>query len=97
LFRFRRGPLAPDHQDLADLLHWYGAQRLADPREAGLALPAVGPGHTHLDQLVALEALVDLAQHRIGQPSVADGHDRVQVVGAGLEGFALSWCELDGH
>jgi hypothetical protein len=93
LFRFRRGPLAPDHQDLADLLHRYGAQSLADPREAGLPLPAVVTGHAHLDQLVGLEALVDLAQHRIGQPFVADRHDRVQVVGAGLERPALSWGE----
>jgi hypothetical protein len=58
-------------------------------REAGIPVLAFVAGHLYLDQLVALEVEVDLAQHRIGQAFAADHHDRVQAVGARFEGFAL--------
>jgi hypothetical protein len=93
--RFRGGPLAPDHQDLADVLHRRGIQRLADPRETGFPLLPVVTRHPHFDQLMALQAQVDLAQHRVGQPVVADRHDRVQVVGSGFEYLALGGGEHD--
>jgi hypothetical protein len=94
LFRsFQRWPLAPDHQDLADVLHRCGVKRRADARQTGLAFLAVRARHPHLYQLVAVQARVDLAQHRVGQPLVADRHHRVQAMRPGLERLALGGGE----
>ncbi len=59
--------LAVDHQHLADLLHRAGVERLADARQDGIALGAILAAYLHLDQLVALEVLVDVAQHGLGE------------------------------
>jgi hypothetical protein len=89
-FDRRRVRVLPvEHQDLADVLHRGGLQGLADLREVGFALVALVAGHLHLDQLVAPEVGIDLAQHRVSEALCADHHDRVQAVGAGLERFAL--------
>jgi hypothetical protein len=71
------------------VLHRFGGERRADLRQVGFALLALVARRLYLDQLVALEADVDLAQHRVVQSLAPDHHHRVQVVGAGLEGFAL--------
>jgi hypothetical protein len=92
---FRRWPLAPDHQDPADVLHRRGVERRADARETGLALLPVRARHPHLDQLMAVQARVDFAQHRVGQSLVADRHHRVQAVGLGFEDLALGGGEHD--
>jgi hypothetical protein len=94
---FRCWALAPDHQDPADVLHRRGVERRADARETGLALPPVRARRPHLDQLVALEAGVDLAQHRVGQPLVADRHHRVQAVGSRLQRLALGRGQIPDH
>ena len=57
---------------------------LADRPQHGFALVAVLAGDPHLDQLVALEIDVDLAQHRLGQAFVPDQHDGVRAGGRGL-------------
>jgi hypothetical protein len=67
--------------------------RLRDGHRANLfqhrlALLAVGVD-AHLDQLVALEAAVDLRDHRRGQPVPADDHDRIELVGATFQHLAL--------
>jgi len=46
---------------------------------------------------MASQARVDLAQHRIGQPLVADRHHRVQAMGPGLERLALDGGEGEHH
>jgi hypothetical protein len=81
--------LAVEHQGLADVLHRFGGQRRADLRQVGLALLAFVARRLHLDQLVALEVDVDLAQHRLAQSLAPDHHHRVQGMGAGLERLAL--------
>ena len=67
---------------------------VADRPQHRLALLAVCAGDAYLDQLVALEIDLDLAQHRFGQPFVPDQHDRVQRVSAGFERLACERSEL---
>ena len=67
---------------------------IADRPQHRFALLAVCAGDAYLDQLVALEIDLNLAQHRFGQPFVSDQHDRVQRVGAGLERLACERREL---
>ena len=47
------------------------------------------PGDAYLDQFVALERCIDFAHHGWRQAGVADQDDRIEVVGAGLEGLAF--------
>ena len=79
------------------MLHRRGVERRADARETGLALLPVRARHPHLDQLMASQARVDLAQHCIGQPLVADRHHRVQAMGLSFERLALRGGEGEDH
>ena len=70
-------------------------QASADPRQDCVARGAVLLGHPYLDELVAFQVLVDLAQHGVGQTRDADHHDGVEPVGVGFEQPALGGGELD--
>jgi hypothetical protein len=77
------------------VLHRRGLQGLADPCQARFALVARVARHLHLDQLMALEVGLDLAQHGVGEAFAADQHNWMQAVGAGLERLALGRGQFD--
>jgi hypothetical protein len=79
------------------VLHRVGAQMSAHRLQQDCALVAVLVRHVHLDELVALEAHIDLVQHRFGQALVPDHHHRMQGMGACLERFALDRGEFNIH
>jgi hypothetical protein len=61
-----------------------GFQRRADLREIRFPFLALVACDLHLDQLVALEVDVDLAQYRVGESLAADHHDRIEAMRARL-------------
>jgi hypothetical protein len=89
--------LPVDDEDFANMLHRQRRQTRADSAEQDLALLAWLARHPDFDQLVALQADVDLVQHRVGQALVADHHHRVQGVCAGFEGLALKRSQVASH
>jgi hypothetical protein len=92
----RLGERAVYDENLADLLHRMRVQDRADLREESLACIAIVGGSLYLDQFVAFEIDVDLAEHRRGQSLVADGDHRMQGMRARLEGFSLRRSERGG-
>jgi len=84
------------HEDLADVLDRMRVECGADPRQERFAQAAVVRRCLDLDQFVALEVDVDLAQHGGRESLVTDGHDRVECVCARLEGLALRRGERSG-
>jgi len=66
-----------------------GAQVGADLAEQDLSIPALDTVDAHLDQLVRLEAALDLGENGFAQPFLADAGDGTQAVGAGAQGAAL--------
>ena len=77
--------LPKDHEHLPDLLHRVRRQPLADRREPCVAVRPFGGRGAHLDQLVRLEGAVDLGQHLVGEPLVADDDDGAEGVGFGAQ------------
>jgi 23S rRNA (uridine2552-2'-O)-methyltransferase len=71
------------------MLHGERVDALADARQRHLALVAAERRRAHLDQLVVRERAVDLGEHRVGEPLLAELQDRVQGVGAGLEQLSI--------
>jgi len=76
------------------MLNRQRAQPRADDLQHGCTRLAIGVGNTHLDELVALQADIELAQHSIGETLVADQDYRMQAVRAGFEGLALRRSQL---
>jgi hypothetical protein len=70
-----------------------GAQ-VGHPLPACLAI--VG-GCLDLDELVGLERRIDLEDHGIREPLVADDDDRAQLVGLGAQFAAAGGGEWRGH
>lgn len=77
------------HQQLADDLHRLRAGVACQAGHQLAAGIAVVAEHSHFDQTVCNERALDFGKHRRGQASVADHHDRVQVVGARAQFLAL--------
>ena len=65
--------------------------------QSSLALDAIVACHPDFDQLVSLEADVDLLHHGIGQAFVADQDHGRKAVCTGFKGLALKRAELNGH
>jgi hypothetical protein len=72
------------------------AGALADAGERHFARVAVERRRAHLDQLVVRERAVDLGNDRVGEALLAQLQDRVQDMGARLEGFALNGRKFGG-
>jgi hypothetical protein len=76
------------------MLNRQRAQPRADGLQHCFTRLAIGVGNAHFDQLVALQADIELAQHSIGETLVADQNYRMQAVRAGFEGLALRRSQL---
>ena len=77
---------------------WIGAARKASASslEERLAGGAVVGEDAHLDQPVGIEGGLDLAPHGGGRAVVADGDDRVEVMGFGALLLALGGSQEEG-
>lgn len=62
------------------MLHRRRVELGADPVEHRFTLNSVVVEHAHLDELVGAQIDVDLVQDARGEPVLADGHDRVQMM-----------------
>jgi hypothetical protein len=71
------------------VLHGERVDALADARQRDLALVAVQRRGAHLDQLVVRERAVDLREHGVGEPLLAELQDGAQGVGARLEQLSI--------
>jgi hypothetical protein len=76
------------------MLNRQRAQPRADGLQRCFTRLAIGVGNAHFDQLVALQADIELAQHSIGETLVPDQNHRMEVVRAGYKGPALRWSQL---
>jgi|KBSMisStaDraftv2_1062788.scaffolds.fasta_scaffold10487_3 hypothetical protein len=79
------------------MLHASGIKGFADAFQKSFTLDSIVACDPDFDQLVSLEADVDLLHHSIGQAFVADQDDGGEAVSPGFEGLALKRAELNGH
>jgi len=79
------------------MLHASGIKGFADAFQKSFTLDSIVACDPDFDQLVSLEADVDLLHDGIGQPFVANEHNRGEAVCAGFEGLALKRGECSGH
>jgi hypothetical protein len=93
LFRF----LAVNNQHLADVLDGERVGALANAGQRHFAFVAVERGGADLDEFVRCQGAVDLGDDRVGEPFFTQLQDRVEVVGAGFEGFALGSGQIVFH
>jgi Ca2+-binding RTX toxin-like protein len=93
LFRF----LAVNNQHLADVLDRERVGALADAGQRHFALVAVERGGADFDQLVGGQGAVNFRDDGVGEALFAQLKDRVEVVGAGLEGLALGSGQIVFH
>jgi hypothetical protein len=89
------GILAPQHQQVADVLNLGTVERRAYLEEQCLAHFPLDAVESQLDQFVGLEATVDLGQHGRRQALLADGDDWFQMVRGGPQGAALGGGDID--
>lgn len=85
---------AIEDPDVADQPGQMRPEPLGDP--ARLELLLLGIEKANLDQLVAVEGAVELADHRLGQTLAADVDHRLQGVGETAQVLALATGELHG-
>ena len=78
------------------MLHRGAVHRGAQLLHQGLALLAFGALDLDLDELVRLQGALDLGEDGWREAVAGDGHDGVQVVGAGAKVAALGRGKL-GH
>jgi hypothetical protein len=83
------GVLAPDDQELAEVLDRRALQRIANRREHHLALGARFAVNADLDELVRLERNLDLGEHRGREPVLADRDHRFEVMGTRTQRAAV--------
>ena len=79
------------------MLYGGGVQGLAYGSQSSLTLDAIVACDSDFDQLVSLEADIDLLHHGVGQALVADQDNRGEAVCASFEGLALKRAELSDH
>jgi hypothetical protein len=80
------------------MLHGDGLEPGADFREQRIAIIALDAIDAHLDQLVRLQAAVDLGQDGFAEAVLADAGDRIAGLWArARSGAALGWGKFDRH
>ena len=79
------------------MLHASGIKGFADAFQKSFTLDSIVACDPDFDQLVSLEADVDLLHHGIGQAFVADQDHGRKAVCTGFKGLALKRAELNGH
>lgn len=65
---------------MAELLNHLGGERLGELRSDLASLGGALGAASHLDELVIGEGRVDSADHGVGDPMLAEEHDRLEVM-----------------
>ncbi len=91
------GTVAPQHEQLAQVLDRLAGQTGADFAQVALARFALGRGYSHLDECVRGQGEIDFVQHSRGEPGLTNGDHRVEVMGRGPQGAAGRAGEVGGQ
>lgn len=79
------------------MLDWRGAQAVANSIQDVLAGGAIVAHDAYLDEFVGGEVAVDFARYRRREAAAADQDGGFERMGAGFEGPAFDWRELQQH
>jgi hypothetical protein len=87
---------APKHEQLANVLHRRGAERVGQLGKHRFARGAVVAEDAHLDQTMGIECSVGFLAHGGGQAVAADSDHRVEVVRGGAVFASLGGGQNEG-